>query len=223
MRQVHILCPSYDGKVVCDFSVAMAEVFRLVSAQTGLELHLRYWMYEALLPKARNNLFTNAYNAGADDIIFIDGDQAFSPKAFFDLLRHPVDAVGVPVRMKTDTERYNIRPEDPARHKYDEQLGLLEVENIGTGFLRLSRKAMEVLWSDAEFYRDGDSKRRMICNLQIIDGGLISEDIQICTKLRDAGIKIYADVRYTCAHFGTKRFDGEYSNFLLKALTPKGE
>ena len=120
MRKVAILTPSYDGKTVCDFCVTMATIFQTAQRdRPELQLNLNFWMGEALIQKARNNLFCNAYDAGFDDIVFIDADQSFNAKAFFDLLDLPVDAVGVPVPMKTNEERYNIRPEDPSKHQWD--------------------------------------------------------------------------------------------------------
>ena len=210
-RKVAIISPAYDGKVVCNYTITMAEIFRLASKEhPNLELRLQFWMYEALLQKARNNLFCDALDAGVDDVVFIDCDQSFAPQAFFAVLAHPVDVVGVPVRMKTEEERYNIRPEHPLRHDYNFGLDLIEVENIGTGFLRLSRKAMQALANASPTYNDGGKLRKMICDLQIINGGLISEDIQICTKLREAGFKIYVDPKFTCKHFGTKCYEGDY-------------
>jgi len=213
MRKVAILCPSYDGKVVCDFSVTMAVIFqRAARERPELTLNLFFWMGEALIQKARSRLFCNAYDAGFDDIVFIDADQSFDAQAFFDVIDHEVDVVGVPVPMKVPEERYNIRPEEPAKHMWNADLKLLEVECIGTGFLRLSRKAMQILWDKGIHYNE-DKPLRLICDVQIINGGLISEDVQICKKLTDEGIKIYADIRHTCDHFGVKRYSGNYLKY----------
>ena len=207
MRRVAILTPSYDGKVVCDFTVAMAEIFRCKPA--GMEINLNFWMGEALIQKARSNLFCDAYEEGYNDIVFIDADQSFSTQAFFDLLAHPVHAVGVPVPMKVDEERYNIRPEAFEKHRWNAELSLLEVEVIGTGMLRLDRQAMDVLWNKGKRYFDG-KERRLICDVQIVNGGMVSEDVQICSKLKDAGVTVYADIKHTCDHFGTKKYTGDY-------------
>lgn len=224
-RKVAILCPAYDGKVVCDFSVSMAVVFqRAAKERPDLELNLNYWMGEALLQKARSNLFCDAYEHNFDDIVFIDADQGFNSQAFFDLIDHNVDVVGIPVPMKVDEERYNLRPEDPVKHKWNPDLRLLEVECIGTGFLKLSRKAMRVLWDKGTPYHD-QKPRRLICDIQIINGGMISEDVQICKKLTDEGIKIYVDIRHTCDHFGVKKYTGDYqykyAESILKDLMEK--
>ena len=220
-RVVYILTPSYDGKTVCDFTVCVAEIFRVAAQRyPDLELRLHFWMGEALVQKARNNLFALAFHAGASDIVFIDADQSFEVQAFFDLLHHPVDAVGIPTPMKVDEERYNIRPEDAARHTWDNSVGLLRVECIGTGMIRFSRRAMQALWNLSLPYND-DGEKRLICDVQIINGGMISEDVQICEKLAQAGIPVYADIRYTCEHFGTKRYTGDYKMHYARHLIEK--
>jgi hypothetical protein len=217
-RKVAILCPSYDGKVMCDFAVTMAVIFqRAARERPDLELNLNFWMNEALLQKARSNLFSDAYESGADDIVFIDADQSFNAQAFFDVIDHPVDVVAIPVPMKVAEERYNIRPEDIRFHQWNSFYGLLEVECIGTGFLRLSRAAMEAVWEKSTPYFE-DKPRRMICDIQIIEGGIISEDVQLCKKLTDSGFKIFVDIQHTCEHFGVKKYEGNYKDFLVKEI-----
>ena len=209
-RKVAIVSPSYDGKIVCDHAIALVTIFqRAAKERPDLQLSLNYWMGEALLQKARNNLFCDAYDSGVDDIVFLDVDQGFDAQAFFDVIDHPVDVVGITARMKTDDERYTHRPEDPKQHRWDQDLRLLEVEFLATGFLRLSRKAMKALYDVSTPYNDGKI-RRLICDVQIINGGMISEDIQIGKKLKEAGFQSYMDIRHTCSHFGMKKYEGDF-------------
>jgi len=209
-RKVAIVSPSYDGKIVCDHAIALVTIFqRAAKERPDLQLSLNYWMGEALLQKARNNLFCDAYDSGVDDIVFLDVDQGFDAQAFFDVIDHPVDVVGITARMKTEEDRYTHRPEDPKQHRWDQDLRLLEVEFLATGFLRLSRKAMKALYDVSTSYNDGKI-RKLICDVQIINGGMISEDIQIGKKLKEAGFKSYLDIRHTCTHFGVKKYEGDY-------------
>ena len=209
-RRVAIVSPSYDGKIVCDHAIALVTIFQRAAAERpDLHLSLNYWMGEALLQKARNNLFCDAYDSGVDDIVFLDVDQGFDAQAFFDVIDHPVDVVGITARMKTDEERYTHRPEDPKKHRWNQELKLLEVEFLATGFLRLSRKAMKALYDASTPYNDGKD-RRLICDVQIVNGGMISEDIQIGKKLKEAGFQSYLDIRHTCTHFGVKKYEGDY-------------
>ena len=217
MRKVAILCPAHDGKVHCNFSISIAEVFRIGAHLKGMSMHLTYLMHESLLESARNNLLLDAYEAGMDDFVFIDADQSFDPAAFFSVLNYPVDVVGVPVRMKSEKERYNIRPENKEKYTYDPWLGLLEVPSIGTGFIRLTRKAVEHLISVSTPYQeDGRTKYRMF-EVVVFDNGLASEDVQMCNKLIQGGFKIYVDINYTCTHYGTQRYDGDFKNYYFSA------
>jgi hypothetical protein len=213
MRKIAILCPSYDGKVVCDQTLNLVSIFAKASKERPeLNITLNYWMYEAVIQKARNNLFCDAYESGADDIVFMDVDQCVDPQAFFDLIDHPVDVVGITARMKTDEERYNHRPENDLDHKLDTNLKLLHVQYLPTGYLRLSRKAMTALYDNSPMYWDNHQQRKLICNVTIEENGLISEDIHMCTKLNNLGFKCYLDFKYTCDHFGIKRYMGDYQN-----------
>lgn len=217
-KKIFIATPSHSGNVCAAYLIGMAETFRLAH-QYNIELNLQLWLNESLVQKARNNLFAKAYNEGYDEIVFIDDDQQFSAEAFYSLLSHDVDAVGYPVRMKTEEERYNIRPENNDAHIFDKELNLLQIDSIGTGFLRLNRKAMKALWDNSEPYNSDGQELRMICDLQIINGGLISEDIQICTKLKQSDINIYADMNYTCSHYGVKCFSGSFlKNYVVSQL-----
>lgn len=218
MRRIAILTPSYDGKVMCEFSITMAVIFqRAAKERPDLELNLNFWMGEALIQKARSILFSDAYDDGFDEVVFIDADQSFNAQAFFDLIDHPVDVVAIPVPRKQDEERYNILPDDPLKHTWDSDLKLLEVEFIGTGMIRLNRKAMDVLWNSSPAFYDG-KHRKLICDIQIIDGGMISEDVQICNKLREGGFKVYVDIRHTCDHYGTKKYTGDYKKMYLASM-----
>lgn len=213
MRKIAIISPSYDGKIVCDHALNLVTIFtKAAKERPDIELSLRYWMYQAVIQKARNNLFCNAYEGGADDIIFMDVDQCVDPQAFFDLIDHPVDVVGLTARMKTENERYNHRPENDLAHTWDSNLKLLHVKYLPTGYLRLTRKAMKAIYDNSPEYWDDGKKRRLICNVTIEKNGLISEDIHLCTKLNELGFKCYLDINYTCDHFGTKRFTGNYKN-----------
>ena len=62
-KKILIAVPAYDGRVCCDFSVGIAEIFRLAQ-ENGYELFLQYWMYDSLIHIARNSLFTCAYEQG---------------------------------------------------------------------------------------------------------------------------------------------------------------
>ena len=210
--KVLIGTPSHEGTVCCDYAIAMCEVFRLAK-QHGHDLRLHFNMYSSLVQKSRNKIFKIAYDGDYDALIWIDADQGFKPEAFFKILEHPVDVAAIPVRLKLEEESYNIWPSDPAAHTWDDELKLLQVKGVGTGFFKLSREAIKVLWDQGEVYHDNGNEHRMICNVEVRGGKFIGEDHHICELLTEAGYPIYVDIETTCDHYGPKRFRGSYVEY----------
>lgn len=215
MRRVMIGTPAYDGTVGVHFAHSLVNTVRL-GMEVGIDIRAVYMPHDALIQRSRNDLIRIALESGVDDLIFIDSDQEWKPEWVIRLILHQVDCVGGAVRKKSDIETYNVKaastdiPINPAT-------GLMEVEGLGTGFIRLSRKAMAALWNQAEEYRD-DSGRvsRWIFDVRPINGRLVGEDIFMTMMLRNAGIPVYLDPAVTCSHVGTKKWDGDFSTWLKK-------
>jgi GT2 family glycosyltransferase len=53
----------------------------------------------------------------------------------------------------------------------------------------------------------------MVCNVEIIDGELYSEDTVLFRKLAQAGFDLWLDPRMTCTHIGTKKFVGSFQEY----------
>jgi hypothetical protein len=208
-----IATPSYDGTVGCHFAHSLVETVRL-GMLAGVDVRAIYMPNDALIQRSRNDLVRIALESKFDDLIFIDADQEWKPEWVIQLLKHPVDCVGGAVRKKSDAESYNVKaasvqiPRDP-------RTGLLEVEGLGTGFLRLSNRALQALWDGAEEYKDDAGKVcRWIFDVRPINGRLVGEDIFMTMRLRQSGIKVYLDPTITCSHIGTKKWDGNFAAWL---------
>jgi hypothetical protein len=216
-RKVLIATPSLDGRVEAEYAVALAETVRL-GVQRGIGIHPLIVCRESLLPNVRNDLMSAVRKFDMSDIIWIDSDQEWNPEWVFRLLSHPVDVVGAPVIKRSEQEAYNVRsiggspqiPVDPAT-------GLLVIDAVGTGFLRMSRKAVDALWDASVPYTVSGRENeplRWIFDVRPVDGLLISEDTLVCFKLRDLGFKIYLDPTMTCSHIGPKKWSGDFAKWL---------
>lgn len=211
MRSVMIATPAHDKRVGVHFADGIANTVR---AALDMNIMPVYWPGEAMLPHARNELFRMAVEHKVDDLLWIDADQGFSAEDVLQILAHPVDVVGAPVRKKTlDAELYNVRAAS-ATIPVDMATGLLIVDGVGTGFLRMSARAVNALWDKAiEYYKDGHTCR-MVFETPIVDGNLVSEDFALCEKLKAAGFKIHLDATLNPSHFGTVEFKGNFAPWL---------
>jgi hypothetical protein len=140
IRNVLIATPSYDGKVDVWYANSLVNSIRL-GAANGVNFVPIYMSYDSLVQRARNDLLSIAVNNGFDDIIWIDADMEWEPVWLLQLLNHDADVVGGTARKKSLVEQYVVKckPEDLVKN----EAGLIKVEALGTGFLRMSAKAAQ--------------------------------------------------------------------------------
>jgi hypothetical protein len=100
----------------------------------------------------------------------------------------------------------------------DPVTGLLEVEGLGTGFLKISRRAIDAIWDASPMYEEKDQgkRRRWIFDVIVENGDIISEDILLCRKLKALGYTTWLDTGITCNHVGFKKYTGNFDNWLRK-------
>jgi hypothetical protein len=171
--------------------------------------------YDSLVQRARNDLVRLALDEGYDDLIFIDSDQEWEPQWVFQLLAYEANVVGATVVKKSDNPAFNVKALKSGLKQ--EESGLIEVESVGTGMLRLSRKAMQKVWDISPEYVNEGRKCRMVFDVQLIDGELVSEDNVFCRKWRKLGGKVFIDPAMTCNHIGVKKYSGSFMAFIKQA------
>lgn len=216
MRRVMIGTPSHKGELDGRYAASLAETIG-ECALNGIVVEPRVIMGCSVIQCARNDFVKYALDEGFHDLVFIDDDQDWRGADFLKLLNYPVDCVGAAVRKKTDrAEQYNIMSTTGTFRDDGEVPGLIEVEGLGTGFLRLSRRALQVLWDSSEPYRmfGGKVTGRWIFDIRPIDGDLMGEDVFMALKLRAAGIDIHCDPHIIVGHTGKKRWVGDFAKFI---------
>lgn len=214
MRRVLIATPSHSGQVDVWYCNALFWT-GLLCLKQEIEILPLSISYDSLIQKVRNEYITTALASGVDDLIFIDSDQHWKPESVPKLLSYPVDCVGGAVKKKNDNpDHYNVMC-TAWPIPVDIKTGLLVVEGLGCGFLRLTRKAMQALWDSSEEYtNEAGEKHRWIFDLRPIGGRLVGEDKILGMKLTALGIKVHLDPTMTCAHIGVKKYEGDFAAFL---------
>lgn len=214
MRKVLIGTPSYDGRIDVWFANSLVETIKM-SEKNGISIDIIYMSYDSLVQRARNSLFRLAIKDNYDDLFFIDSDCEWNPEWFFNLLKRPEPIVGGALIKKSEKEGYTIKLIDK-KLKFSNDKKLIEVDGVGTGFLKISRFALEKLWEISEPYNNEGQEHRMVCDIKIENGDLISEDFILCNKWKSLGYKVWIDPTITINHIGVKKYEGDFNNFIKK-------
>lgn len=214
MRKVLVGTPCYDGRADVYYVDSLIRTI-LVGRDRGVLVHAIYTSYDSLIQRARNSLFRLAMVGDWDDLFFIDSDTEWKAEDFFSVLERPEPVVGAALVKKAAKEGYTVRviSKTPAR---SEDGRLIEVDGVGTGFLRLTRFAFEKLWNISERYVSEEEDSRMVCDIRVVNGQLVSEDYVIAAKWRSLGYKTWLDPSITINHVGHKKYEGDFQKFLNK-------
>lgn len=223
MRSVMILTPAYGGIVTAGFhrSILTSTIELLAD---GIALESEILENQSLLPLARNTLLNEAYKRKPDDIIWIDTDMVWEPDTLRKLLKHDVDVVGSACRKKIpDNVQFNFQLFKDKSFEPDEK-GLIEVRRLGTGFLRMSRKAYTHLWENDKKYEVQGVMGSNVFEIGIWQGReLLSEDFIVCEKLIQHGFKIFMDPELTVGHIGTFNYWADAKDFFKKLKEQTGD
>jgi hypothetical protein len=217
MRKVLIGTPTYDGKLSIYYVNSLINTLRAQPKDTAVDF--LFIGFDALVQRARNDVLASAIMGEVDDLVFIDADQAWEPSWFYALLEHKVDVVGITYPKKTDNETYPVNcashvPEVGAN-------GLILVDGLGTGFLRLSKKALQYVWERSQPYIENGVEKRMAFNVSVENRDIVSEDINFCRMLKELGV--YLDPRFTVLHVGSKVYTGDFGLWLSRLLQSENE
>ena len=199
MKNVIVATPAYDWRVDVRYVDALMQAMVLCAREDVALLPL-YAPGDARIDRARNFLFSLAMVRGdVSDLLFIDSDTLFAPASILRLLKHDVEVVGGVVPKKDGGGTACFKPLRGAVANAD---GLLEVEAVGAGLLRIRASAMKRLWRASREYRDGEARGREVFAGGVHRGELESEDIAMCRKWRLLGGHVYVDTAVSCAHVG---------------------
>lgn len=202
--------PSHDWNLHAMYVDCLINTKQL-GVQRGIAVQQIFLCGDALVQRARNDLFKMAYDAKADYLVFIDSDIFWNPEDIFKLIDSGKDVIAAPCRKKNDEIAFNVSTKQT---KFDDDI--IEVDGVGTGLMCISRNAIIKLYESSESYQEGGKPvaSKMVFDIGIVNGELFSEDIMFCKKWRDLGGKIYVDSTMTTGHVGQKQYIGNLKAFL---------
>ena len=220
MRKVIIATPCYGG-VSADFASSLAASVGLFMAH-GIELLPVLLPNHSVIRTARNRLLVEAIKLEADDIVWVDSDISWAPMDLLKLCLHEEDVVGATYRKKMPESTHFTLMLIKGNESPDWR-GLVEVSRLGTGFLRMSKKAMKDLSDSSIEYTDAQNILiRNVFEIGLFNGEFLSEDFFVCEKLKKLGYKIMLDSKINLGHEGSYIYRGDVPHFLnwIKAGSP---
>ena len=157
---------------------------------------------------ARNSIVREFLASDCDELIFIDADSGWNPKDLIRLCKYDVDVVGGVVPYRRDNKEAMPVRMTPGVNGPDER-GLMEVDGLGTAFMRIQRRVLEKLFDFADKHNTENSngvKTAIIFERTFKNGIRFGGDLSFCNKAREAGFKCYADFEMILSHVGKTVF-----------------
>jgi hypothetical protein len=128
--------------------------------------------------------------------------------------------IGGGYRKKHDNEElYTFKVKGDTEDEFEiipDKDGLLEVNGLGCGFLKLTRNCFSKLFeNEIKSYTDDVTVTKMICDCVVNEQGhFISEDILLGFKWQNLGGKVYVDTNIDLIHVGNKEYKGSVKQWL---------
>jgi len=237
---LYLAVPCYGGVLTLHFISSLLRLQDACEAR-GIGLHVDMMGGEALITRARSRLAARFLaHPQATHIHFIDADIGFAPENVFRLLDAGKDVIAAVCPLKKidwdkvrraaqagvqDLEAasigYVVRFLPTADKSVEVEDGIAKVSYGGTGFLMISRQAMQRIVDAhpelrARLSDDPADQATMVFDtlIEAETGQYLSEDYAFCRRWRDLGGEIWADFEARLTHVGHAAYTGS----LMQAL-----
>lgn len=146
-KHIVILTPKYDGREHAGHARSIRTAFAMARVR-GWKIDYIDGCGSPVLPRVRDILAAQALQLGADEIVLVDSDIAFSGRTFEQLIDRDCDLVGAApqARMKRwdDGAQLSWKALPNGRGDVDET-GLMPVAGLGAGFMKIRRRVFEAM------------------------------------------------------------------------------
>jgi len=163
-----------------------------------------FFLHDSLITRARNELITQFYENQEvfTHLLWLDADVSIPAIGLKKLLEENVDIIAAPIPIKDSSSGVH----QSIRRTYEEVRNYVyKAEAAATGCLLMSKQSVISLVENSKHYFIDDYSDRKIYN--VFESGirgkqLMSEDWDICYKLRELGYEIYVNSSFPVLHVG---------------------
>jgi predicted O-methyltransferase YrrM len=185
---------------------------------------------DSLVMRGRHSLVAEFLKSPCTHLLFWDVDiEPLDPTIVRQMLATGHDIIGgaCPFRGESGQVVCNIHQRDKDRGLIDtDHTGSVDVSEVGTGFLLMSRKAIVRICEsrpDLLYFADMTSCHGepmwAIFDTSLVNRRFLSEDYFFCKLWRDLGEKVYVYVPFEARHWGRKGFEAS----IMGALKMRAE
>lgn len=231
--RVMLATPSLDGIPSIEYQTSVLKTNALL-LQHGIQLDINFIRGDQFISKARNGLVQGFLDSPEkpDCLFFIDDDEGWDEHAFLRIILDSHEIVAAAVPKKCDPLEFNnvILDTKPDNECVIEN-GMLRAKQIGTGFMRIKRSALEkMVKAYPRKYCPGDGgphpthfalfDARIVWNEDPEKPGQFwGEDLEFCQKWCALGEYIWIDPNVGMEHTGRKTYRGNFLNFLKETCS----
>jgi hypothetical protein len=197
-HKIFIGTPCFEYKVNANYVKSLLEF-----SKNNIDFE-PFFLHDSLITRARNELITQFYENSQNftHLLWLDGDVSIPASGLQELLNENVNIIASPVPIKDLTPGAH----QSVRRTYEEiKPYVYKAEAAATGCFLMSKQSVIDLVESSKYYFSDDTSKRKIYNVfesGIRDQQLMSEDWDICYKLRELGYEIYVNSSFPVSHFG---------------------
>lgn len=222
-KSVQIVLFSHSGRPEFQVTNMVLELVMRLS-QRGSDVSYSVRARDSVLPRARNAACADFLAGDRDVLLMIDDDNYCAASDLVRMIDAPAAVVGAAIRLKDDRELWNVGWLPDRAIAADEE-GLVEVGHVGTGIIKLSRVALELMIGedpDAWFVDPNCTSGRSprIFEYSCDDHHFYGEDVTFCRRWRALGGTVYVLPDVVTHHIGARDFNGSVRDWLM-AQTPR--
>lgn len=220
MKNVLLALPAYPGYTQNETLHTVIRLQREIVAR-GWGCVLEDRAGSGLIHTVRNYFVAKMLAGDFTDLFFLDDDVGTEDaQAGIRLLEAPVDVAAGVYPTRFEPQKWMVRYIQGQKELWtDPKHGLLEVEGVPAGFLRISRDCLlQMVYHYPELeYEDEDCPDGRTWGLfypEIRDRHSFGEDMNFCLKWRAIGGKVWVDPLIHFKHIGRKAYEGCFGDWL---------
>ena len=214
MPTIFIATPCLDGNVSAHYTASLVRTMTALQQRGWRAPRIDFEIGNSLVADARNKLVARFLASDSSDLVFIDSDLSWSADDLLKLASFDAPLVAGVYQRKSRT-KIDFAVKFGAAINMDAQ-GLIAVERVGTGFMRIRRDCLEKMVAAHPALRMARDGLSALFDTSIVDGQFIGEDFTFCDRWRAIGGQVLIDPAINLSHHGAAAYDEPLLKYLQK-------